>query len=121
MRPVARRAPILPGPLAIAVHGDGGILYGLAEILTARQEGIGAKLLVIDDGGYGILRLIQERSFGRTTGVELAGPDFPALGAALGIPVHEGELDQALAAALADQGPSLVHLPKELRTLERTP
>jgi acetolactate synthase-1/2/3 large subunit len=104
----------------LAVHGDGGILYGLAELLTARQEGIAAKLLVIDDGGYGILRLIQERSFGRTTGVELAGPDFPALGGALGIPVHEGELESSLAAALADEGPSIAYLRRELRTLERT-
>jgi acetolactate synthase I/II/III large subunit len=109
-----------PDADVLAVHGDGGVLYGLAEILTARQERIGAKLLVIDDGGYGILRLIQERSFGRTTGVELAGPDFPALGAALGIPVHGGALREALGSALSEPGPSLIHLPEQLRTLERT-
>jgi acetolactate synthase I/II/III large subunit len=102
------------------VHGDGGILYGLAELLTARQERIGAKLLVVDDDGYGILRLIQEREFGRTTGADLDGPDFPALGAALGVPVHEGPLEASLAAALADAGPSLAYLRQELRTLERT-
>jgi len=104
----------------LAVHGDGGILYGAAELLTAVQEAIAAKLLVIDDGGYGILRLIQERSFGRTTGVELLAPDFPAMGAALHVPVHQGRLEEALRAALAEPGPALVHLPQALRTLERT-
>ena len=72
-----------PDANVLAVHGDGGVLYCLAELLTARQERIGAKLLIVDDEGYGILRLIQNREYGRTAGVDLDTPDFPALVRAL--------------------------------------
>ena len=65
----------------LAVHGDGGVLYNVLELLSARQHGIGAKLLVVDDGGYGILRVYQEGAYGRTSKVDLAQPDFPALAA----------------------------------------
>ena len=105
------------------MHGDGGVLYCLAELLTARQERIGAKLLIVDDEGYGILRLIQNREYGRTAGVDLDAPDFPALVRALGVPVHSaspGELDGPLRAALAEAGPSVIHLPQVLSTLART-
>lgn len=108
----------------LAVHGDGGVLYGLLELLTARQESIGAKLLIVDDEGYGILRLIQEAAYGRTIGVDLHQPDFPALVRSLGVPVHEavpGHLDAPLRAALAEAGPSVVHLPQQLVTPGRTP
>ena len=112
-----------PDADVLAVHGDGGIQYGLAELLTARQERIGAKLLVVDDGGYGILRLIQRREHGRTAGVDLAAPDFPLLARALGVPLHEaapGGVEAPLRAALAEPGPAIVPLPQELSTLERT-
>lgn len=107
----------------LAVHGDGGILYGLMELLSARQENIGAKLLIVDDRGYGILRLIQEAAYGRTVGVDLHQPDFPALVRSLGVPVHEaepGHLDEPLRAALAEAGPSVVHVLQQLVTPGRT-
>ena len=112
-----------PDADVLAVHGDGGVLYCLTELLTARQERIGAKLLIVDDEGYGILRLIQNREYGRTAGVDLDTPDFPALVRALGVPVHgasPGEVDGPLRAALAEAGPSVIHLPQVLSTLART-
>ena len=106
-----------PDADVLAVHGDGGVLYGLLELLSARQNEVGAKLLVIDDNAYGILKVYQQDSFGRTTAVDLVQPDFPALVRALGVPVYEalpGELAGPLGEAMAEDGPAFVHLPQTL-------
>jgi acetolactate synthase-1/2/3 large subunit len=102
-----------PGRPVLAVVGDGGFNYGIAELAAAGQHGLDAKLLLVDDGGYGILREYQRDQFGETTDVDLAEPDFRALVEAYGLPVvsvgPEG-LDEALTAALAEEGPAVVHL-----------
>ena len=106
-----------PGAPALAVVGDGGFLYGVQELATARQHDLAATLLLVDDGGYGILRKHQETSFGETYAVDLDQPDFPALVRAFDVPVETttaDELADALARALAADGPSVVHLPTQL-------
>ena len=70
----------------LAVAGDGGFNYGIAELAAARQYGLDAKLLLVDDGGYGILREYQRDQFGETTSVDLVEPDFRALVEAFGRP-----------------------------------
>jgi acetolactate synthase-1/2/3 large subunit len=102
-----------PGRPVLAVVGDGGFNYGIAELAAAGQYGLDAKLLLVDDGGYGILREYQRDQFGETTSVDLAEPDFRALVEAYDLPVvsvgPEG-LEEALAAAFAEDGPAVVHL-----------
>jgi acetolactate synthase-1/2/3 large subunit len=41
-----------PGSRVLAVVGDGGFQYALAELGTAAQHAIPATLLIVDDGGY---------------------------------------------------------------------
>ncbi|MGH3022881.1 MAG: thiamine pyrophosphate-binding protein [Gaiellaceae bacterium] len=104
----------VPGRPVLAVAGDGGFNYGLAELAAARQYGLDAKLLLVDDGGYGILREYQRDQFGETFAVDLAEPDFRALVEAFGVPVVSVEPDglgEALAAAFAEDGPAVVHVP----------
>jgi acetolactate synthase I/II/III large subunit len=106
-----------PGTPVLAVAGDGGILYGLQELATAHQHGIGAVLLVVDDGGYGILREYQRDSFGETTAVDLARPDFAAAARAFDVPAEAttpDALGEALARAFAHEGPAVIHLPARL-------
>jgi acetolactate synthase-1/2/3 large subunit len=103
-----------PGRRVLAVAGDGGFNYGIAELAAARQYGLDAKLLLIDDGGYGILREYQRDQFGETYSVDLDQPDFRALVEAFGVPVvsvRPEELADALAAAFAEDGPAVVHVP----------
>jgi acetolactate synthase I/II/III large subunit len=105
------------GRRVLAVAGDGGFNYGIAELAAARQYGLEAKLLLVDDGGYGILREYQRDQFGETTGVDLVQPDFRALVESFGVPVVSvppDQLDEALAAAFAEKGPAVVHVPAEL-------
>ena len=103
-----------PGRPVLAVAGDGGFNYGLAELAAARQHGLDTVLLLVDDAGYGILREYQRDSFGETFAVDLAEPDFPALVKAFGVPVESASPDvlgEALARAFAHDGPAVVHVP----------
>jgi len=114
------------GPLdtpCLAVVGDGGFLYGIQELATAHQHGLDAVVLVVDDGGYGILREYQRDSFGETTAVDLVEPDYAAAAAAFGVPAERTtpeELGAAVKRAFARGGPGLVHLPVLLSMWEPT-
>jgi acetolactate synthase-1/2/3 large subunit len=104
----------VPGRPVLGVVGDGGFNYGLAELAPARQYGLDAKLLLVDDGGYGILREYQRDQFGETFSVDLVEPDFRAAIEAFGVPVVSVEPDgvaDALRAAFAEAGPAVVHVP----------
>jgi acetolactate synthase-1/2/3 large subunit len=106
-----------PGRQVLAVAGDGGFNYGFAELAAARQHGLDAKLLLVDDGGYGILREYQRDQFGETTDVDLVEPDFRALAEAFGVPVVSvppEEAGAALTAVFAEAGPAVVHVPARL-------
>jgi acetolactate synthase-1/2/3 large subunit len=107
-----------PDAPALAVVGDGGFLYGTQELAAARQYGMDVVVLVVDDGGYGILREYQRDSFGETTAVDLEEPDFVALAQAYGVFAERTTPDglgPALERAFAQDGPALVHLPTFLR------
>ena len=102
-----------PDRQVLAVVGDGGFQYAVAELGTAAQHGIDAKLLIVDDGGYGILREYQRDAFGETTAVELPGKDLVAVAAAYGVPVRAAtpdDLGEQLAWAFAQDGPAVVVL-----------
>jgi acetolactate synthase-1/2/3 large subunit len=103
--------------------GDGGVQYALAELGTAAQHGIAAKLLIVDDGGYGILREYQRASFGETTAVELPGKDLAAVASAFGVPVRTGSVDDLadhLEWALGQPGPAAVILKADLVAAQAT-
>jgi acetolactate synthase I/II/III large subunit len=109
-------AAAIGGP-TLAVVGDGGFLYGIGELAGARQNRLDAKLLLVDDGGYGILRDYQRDSFGETFAVDLVQPDFPALFEAFGVP-HRPATPETLEAdlrwALRVEGPAAVVLAAHL-------
>ncbi|GAB7033388.1 thiamine pyrophosphate-binding protein [Streptomyces sp. NPDC021749] len=107
----------------LAVSGDGGAMYSIAELATARQYGLPVTWLIVDDGGYGILRAYMTDAFGEATGTELTRPDFVALAESFGVPAVRTtpeRLDADLAAALAAPGPSVVVLPARLQMFAPT-
>ena len=108
----------------LAVVGDGGLHYALGELSSAQQHRAQANLLVVDDGGYGILREYQQQAYGETTAVELVQPDFLALGDAFGIPSRAAEADEltdALEWAFSVSGPALVLVRGRIAAAEPTP
>ena len=101
----------------LAVVGDGGFMYGMSELASARQHGLAAKLLLVDDGGYGILREYQRESFGGFHGVNLAQPDFVSLIGAFGVPARltsAERIELDLAWALEVDGPAAIVLRERL-------
>jgi acetolactate synthase I/II/III large subunit len=111
----------LPDVPVLAVAGDGGILYGLVELATACQHGIAATLLVVDDGGYGVLRAYQERAYGETTAVDLAQPDFVAAASAFGVAAAETtpeRLGDDLAQSIRSDAPSVLVLRERVRWIQ---
>ncbi|WP_327724094.1 thiamine pyrophosphate-binding protein [Streptomyces europaeiscabiei] len=107
----------------LAVSGDGGALYSIAELATARQYDLDVTWLIVDDGGYGILREYMTDAFGETTGTELTRPDYVALAESFGVPgtrTTPETLAGDLAKSLAAPGPSVVVLPVVLRMFAPT-
>jgi acetolactate synthase-1/2/3 large subunit len=109
----------------LAVSGDGGALYSVAELATARRHDLNVTWLIVDDGGYGILREYMTDAFGETTepATELPGPDFAALAESFGVRgvrTTPEALEADLAKELATPGPSVVLLPVKLRMFAPT-
>ncbi|WP_329050677.1 thiamine pyrophosphate-binding protein [Streptomyces violaceus] len=107
----------------LAVSGDGGALYSIAELATARQYGLNVTWLIVDDGGYGILREYMNDAFGEATATELTRPDYVALAESFGVPgvrTTPETLERDLAKALGSPGPSVVLLPAVLRMFAPT-
>ncbi|WP_457316434.1 thiamine pyrophosphate-binding protein [Sinomonas sp. RB5] len=95
----------------LAVSGDGSAMYSIAELATARQHNVPVTWLIVDDGGYGILREYMEDAFGKATATELARPDFVALAQSFGVPARRvpvGGVREALEESLAADGPNVV-------------
>ncbi|MFF5794466.1 thiamine pyrophosphate-binding protein [Paeniglutamicibacter sp. NPDC012692] len=95
----------------LAVSGDGSSMYSIAELATAKQHNAPVTWLIVDDGGYGILREYMVGAFGKATATELARPDFVALAESFGVParlVDHTDIREALEESFAAEGPNVV-------------
>jgi acetolactate synthase-1/2/3 large subunit len=72
------------GP-AVSISGDGGFLYACGELAAAKQENIPLTAVIVDDGGYGMIRFDQDRHGDPREGVDLVNPDFVALARSFGV------------------------------------
>jgi len=80
--------PASVGIPTLAVCGDGGPMFALGELATYAQESLPITLMIVDDGGYGMLRFDQQVYGHPERGVDLVTPDWSALGQAFGIVVE---------------------------------
>jgi acetolactate synthase I/II/III large subunit len=105
----AAMGPATAGIRTVSVNGDGGFLFACGELATVAQQGLPLTIVIVDDGGYGMLRYDQVQAGRATFGVDLARPNFAALGEAFGIPsVHVPDFGKDFAAALNSEPPNLV-------------
>ena len=88
------------GP-AVSISGDGGFLYACGELAAAKQENIPLTAVIVDDGGYGMIRFDQDRHGDPREGVDLVNPDFVALARSFGVRAdHVDGLGEHFAMAL---------------------
>ncbi len=113
------RAPDRP---VVALAGDGDFMMNGQELATAVQHGADILVLVIDNSGYGTIRMHQEREYpARLSGTALSNPDFAALARAYGGWAETVETTEQFAPsldrALAETGVRLLHLKTEMEYL----
>jgi acetolactate synthase-1/2/3 large subunit len=75
----------MAGAPAVSISGDGGFLYACGELATLAQEGIPLTAVIVDDGGYGMLRFDQDLQGDPREGVDLQTPDFVAMARSFGV------------------------------------
>ncbi len=93
----------------IAVVGDGGFLFACGDLATLRQENLPLTIVLVDDGGYGMLRYDQQVANHAISGVDLTRPDFAKLAESFGIPAVTLEGFDGLKDALAGAvGPTMI-------------
>lgn len=107
-----------PEKQVVVMAGDGGFQVNLGELGTAVQEGINVVIVLFNDGGYGVLRNIQDRAYeSRHIGVELHGLNFERLCQAYNIDYYSvktsAQFRPALQAALAGGRLSMVEVDME--------
>ncbi|HWN00581.1 MAG TPA: ubiquinone-dependent pyruvate dehydrogenase, partial [Streptosporangiaceae bacterium] len=101
-----------PGRQVIALSGDGGIAMLLGELITLRQQRLPVKVVVFNNGALSFVELEMKAAGIVTYGTDLDNPDFAAMARAaglFGVQVDKaGDLEDALRAAFAHDGPALV-------------
>ncbi|MEU8197132.1 benzoylformate decarboxylase [Microbispora amethystogenes] len=104
-----------PGRRVVAVLGDGSAMFGIQALWTAAREGTPVTFVILDNSRYAAVRLLGEAAGGTgIPGVDLGGLDFVALAQGMGCAARyvtePAEVKSALAAALADDRPHLLHV-----------
>jgi thiamine pyrophosphate-dependent acetolactate synthase large subunit-like protein len=109
----------------LCVCGDGGFLYAVGELSVLAEHRPPLTVLIVDDGGYGMLRYDQRQSGEQLFGVDFPTPDFCAVAQAFGIPTRQvgglgDPLRHALGQALSSDGPMVLVLELALNPPETT-
>jgi thiamine pyrophosphate-dependent acetolactate synthase large subunit-like protein len=105
-----------PERKAVTLQGDGGFMYTTQEINTAVRFRIPHVSIVLNNRCHGAEKAQQQRNFGaRYIGVDLENPRFDRLAEAYGArgfyAARPEDVADAVAAALAVDGPAVVEIP----------
>jgi len=104
-----------PDRAVVAVTGDGGFLFGGAELATAVQHGINLVTVLFNNSAYGNVMRDQKRMFdGRDSGSKLHNPDFSIYAQSFGVAFWRAtdadSLRKAVTEALAARAPALIEV-----------
>jgi acetolactate synthase-1/2/3 large subunit len=103
-----------PDAPVVALLGDGGVMFTIAELHAAAQLRLPLPVIVVDNGGYGEIRREMVARNDSVQAVDFDAPDFAALARALGchgVRVDdERGLAQELNKALGVDRPTLLHV-----------
>lgn len=103
------------GRKVVMMAGDGGFAMNLNELWTAAQEKLDMVILVMNDGGYGVIKHIQDLSYGgRRNFGDLLQPDYAGLAELAHMPFFKvtraADFGSTMGRALAVKGPSFVEV-----------
>ncbi len=114
-----------PDELVIALDGDGCFQMTFQELITATTENIPVKVVVFNNGGYGMVKQWQNLFYGGRISASDLGtvvPDYPKLGEAMGCVGlrvdHPDEVDAAIDKMLAvDDRPVVLEVATDLEEM----
>jgi len=110
-----------PERTVVLVSGDGSFMMNVQELATIARCRLPVKIVLLDNSSLGMVRQWQELFFAeRYSEIDLSdNPDFAALAQVFGIPAtritERDQVDDALAALLAQPGPGLLHVAIDAR------
>ena len=110
-----------PDRTVVLVSGDGSFMMNVQELATIARCRLPVKIVLLDNSSLGMVRQWQELFFAeRYSEIDLSdNPDFVALAKVFGIAAvriqARGEVEDALAALLAEPGPALLHVAIDAR------
>ncbi len=101
-----------PSRPVVAVVGDGGFLMSAMDLACAAREQVPVVVVVFNDGYLNLIRMQQVRDEGVGSAVRLDTPDLEGLAAAMsvGYGLLEGDVEAAIRAATAGDGPTLLEV-----------
>ncbi|TCP45803.1 acetolactate synthase-1/2/3 large subunit [Tamaricihabitans halophyticus] len=103
-----------PAQPTVALVGDGGLAVHLGELATLAQQRPWLVVVLFNDGGYGVLRNMQDAHSSHRAGVDLYTPDFGKLASSLALPYQlvssPERFAEVFGKAIADHGPSIVEV-----------
>lgn len=92
-----------PDKAVVSVSGDGGFMFGVQELATARQFGISVVAIVFNNSAYGNVRRDQQNVYdNRLIGADLENPDFAALARSFGVDGYTADTPEELRSVLSD-------------------
>jgi acetolactate synthase I/II/III large subunit len=84
-RPLAQQDIAQAAIKTIVLAGDGGFMLNVGELACAVQERANMLVILMNDGGYGVIKNIQDADYGsRHCYVDLHTPDFAQLCTSMG-------------------------------------
>jgi acetolactate synthase-1/2/3 large subunit len=108
-----------PDRPVLALSGDGGLMFTVAELAAAAALGQPIPVVVFVNAGYGEIRNEMQDAGFAPVGTELPPPDLPGVARALGCAgeavAEPDALPAALAAAFARDVPTVITVPEERR------
>ena len=114
-----------PGRQVISLSGDGGFAMLMGDFITLVQQGLPVKVVIFDNGTLGFVEMEMKASGFLDYGVALKNPDFAAMAAAMGVHAvrveDPADLEGAIVAALAHDGPALVDVVTNRHELSMPP
>ena len=110
-----------PERTVVCFSGDGSILMNLQEFVTAAEEGVNVKVVLMNNASLGLVFQQQTMFYGERIYASKFNhvPDFLKLAEGFGIAAVDLDKEEdplaALSAALNSRGPTLIHASIDMR------